>query len=146
DEDNKKRSETAQTDSQGHATATLTLEEVVADNSKVEFDGLDREVRRRDGEVDETSNRTEVAVGNVTPTRKVKDYSAKAQDALDAEESASQPEREVPAREDSAPAPSQIVAAAPTLLPLSVSASAAPRANVAASYGIHITAGAAGFG
>lgn len=146
DAEHKSRSETEKTDSAGQATATLTLEEIVADNSKIEMEGLDREVRRRDGTENEPSIRAEVAIAGATPTRKVKDNSAKAQDELDTEESSSQPESGVPAQESPTAAASQIEAAAITSIPPSVSAAAMPQANIAASYGIHITAGAAGFG
>lgn len=88
---NKQQSATGQTDAGGRATALLTLEESVALNSENEFNDLDREKPRQDGQDSTPVAHIASTDANETPTRKVKDHASSELSAIDAEGSSDEP-------------------------------------------------------
>ena len=124
-QDNKQTSTTGQTDAGGRATALLTLEESVAMNSEDEFNDLDRERQRLNGENVARVAHVAYVDDNGTPTRKVKERSASALDALDAEGSTTKREERSQSQGNEIEAGAAVPAAAGT--PATIPGSAAPR-------------------
>ncbi|HXT01338.1 MAG TPA: hypothetical protein VN915_11730 [Elusimicrobiota bacterium] len=141
--DHKLKNTTGRTDTAGRATALLTLEESVAMNSENEFNDLDRERRRENGEDAAPVAHLASASAKESPTRKVKDHASSELDAIDAEGSSTEQESEPEERSQPQGAVTEAAAAIPgSATPPSFIAtrSALPKLEP-----IHLTAAYSGF-